>query len=127
MADMPPVAKIPEKSTEAESFQRRWFCVAKSPEGRLFKGGAENLSTLIDVIQSASIAWVDFVTEDIDFDTEAITAASELGFSEQLMLSLHTKSYLNYQDYDNEMGMRMPSVQVKHLEVWAYPLLLLLK
>lgn len=43
------------------------------------------------------------------------------------MSSLNSKSYLNYQDFDTEMGMRIPTVQVKELEVWAYPLLLLLK
>jgi magnesium transporter len=125
--DIQPITTIPDKPAETESFQRRWFCTAKSSDGRVFKGGAENIATLMDSIQSASIAWVDFVTEDVDFDTEALGAASQLGFSEQLLLSLHTKSYLNYQDFDNEMGMRMPTVQVKHFEVWTYPLLLLLK
>jgi magnesium transporter len=120
------ISRIPEKGTE-ESFQRRWFCAAKSPEGKLFKSGAENTAAFMDVLHSASISWVDHVTEDVDFDKEAMAAATQLGFSEQLLLSLHTKSYLNYQDFDNEMGMRLPSIQVKHLEVWAYPLLLLIR
>lgn len=127
MTDIQPINKIPEKGPEAESFQRRWFCVAKSPEGKFFKSGAENVSDFIDVLQSASIAWVDCVTEDVDFDKEAVSAGSQLGFSEQMLLSLHTKSYLNYQDFDNELGMRIPSIQVKFLEVWAYPLLLLIR
>ncbi len=42
MTDVQPIIKIPEKTAETEPFQLRWFCVAKSPEGRLFKSGAEN-------------------------------------------------------------------------------------
>ncbi len=126
--EVKPVVKPEEKPvTEPEGVQKRWFCVAISSKRDIYKAGAESPTAFLDVLKDASVAWVDYVTHDIDFDKEAAEVAAQLGFSEALLASLDSKTYVNYSDFDTEMGMRMPTVQVRQLEVFAYPLLLLLK
>jgi magnesium transporter len=123
-----PIKPVEKPAIEPEAVQKRWFCVAISPASGIFKGGAENAAAFKDKVEEAAIAWVDYVTpRDADFDKESIGVAAELGFSEALVTSLDSKSFVNYQDFDTELGMRMPTVQVREMDVSAYPLVLLLK
>ncbi|MBI2832220.1 MAG: magnesium transporter CorA [Chloroflexi bacterium] len=106
-----------------EIVEKRWFCAAVSPSGTIFKGAAESPAAFLDTLRNATISWIDYVCQD--FDKEAPGVAAQLGFSSQLTGSfadLHT----TYQDFDTELGIKLPSVQVRGLEVEAYPLLLLL-
>ncbi|MFH0768203.1 MAG: CorA family divalent cation transporter [Chloroflexota bacterium] len=119
------IAKI--ETNIAEATQKRWFYVARSPAGIVSKGNAESPSSFSEILGSAGIAWVDYVAQDADFDKEAVTAATQLGFSEQLISSFAGETYLHYQDFDNEIWMRLPSIQVRQLVVKAYPFLLLLR
>jgi magnesium transporter len=123
-----PVKPVEKPAIEPEAVQKRWFYVAISPVSGVSKGGAESAAAFKDRIEEAGIAWVDYVTpRDADFDKEAIGVASELGFNKALVPSLDSKSFVNYQDFDTELGMRMPTVQIREMEVSAYPLLMLLK
>ncbi|MDD5094816.1 MAG: CorA family divalent cation transporter [Dehalococcoidia bacterium] len=110
---------------EPEAVQRRWFCVALAPSGTIFKGGAESAAGLSSMLGGATIGWVDFVTHD--FDAEVHAAAAELGFSKDLVSALTDATHSTYQDFDTEMGMKLPSVQVRELDVLPYPLLLLMR
>jgi magnesium transporter len=113
-------------NSEPEVSPKPWFCVALSPSGTVFKGDAESSAGFMEILDRTTIAWVDYVAQDADFDKEAL-AAIQLGFSEQLISSFTGESYLNYQDFDSEMGMKVPSIQVRQLVVEPYPLLLLLR
>ncbi|MFA4835207.1 MAG: CorA family divalent cation transporter [Dehalococcoidia bacterium] len=110
---------------EPEAVQKPWFCVALSPSGTIFKGGAESAAGFLEMLNGATIAWVDYVTND--FDAEAPNVASQLGFSSQLVSLLLSAPHSEYQDFDTEMGMKIPSIQVRLLEVHPYPLLLLVR
>lgn len=116
-----------EKSTVSEAIQKPWFYIALSHSGAIFKGGTDSSSAFLEMLGSATIAWIDYVTQEPDFDKEALTVASQLGFSDQLISALTGESHLTYQDFDTEMGMKLPSIQVRQLDVMPYPLLLLLK
>jgi magnesium transporter len=117
--------KTEKSNGEQEAIQHPWFCVALSPSGTIFKGSAESATGLLKMLDDATIGWVDYVTQD--FDKEAHGAAAQLGFSDQLVSSLTDVPHSAYQDFDIEMGMKIPSVQVRNLEVLAYPLLLLIR
>ncbi len=111
--------------SEPEITQKRWFCVALSPSGTIYKGGAESATSFLEILDSATIAWIDYVTPD--FDKDAVNAAVQLGFSNELGSYLVGGELSTYQDFDIEMGIKIPSVQVRQLEVQPYPLLLLLR
>jgi magnesium transporter len=106
-------------------YQKHWFCAAQTASGELFKQDAESAAGFLDVVRGAPIAWVDCRTDD--FEKDAVKAASHFGFSEQLVSSLIGHSRPAYQDFDTEMGMRLPSIQVGAQEVTPSPLLLLLR
>lgn len=110
---------------EPEPFPKRWFCVAVSATGTTFKADADSPLVFSELLGRSAIAWIDFRTED--FDKEAPLAAAQLGFSDQLVSSLTGESHLTYQDFDTEMGLKLPSVQVRFLDVTAHPLLVLLR
>ncbi len=110
---------------EPDPFPKRWFCVAASGSGATIKQDAESPKGFLEILKSSSVAWVDFRTDD--FDKEAAIAAAQLGFTDQLVTSLTGDSRTTYQDFDTEMGLRLPSVQVRFLDVMVYPLLILMK
>jgi len=119
------VGRVERVISEPEITQKRWFCVALAPSGTIFKGGAESAAGFLETLDNATIAWIDYVTPD--FDNEAVSAATQLGFSPELVSYLTGEAHSTYQDFDTEMGMKIPSVQVRQLEVQTYPLLLLLR
>ncbi len=120
-------AKVLKPNSEPEPAPRRWFYAAMSPSGTISKGDADAPGGFLAILGNATVAWVDYVTQGADFDKEALDIGRQLGFSDQLVSSFASGTYLTYQDFDTEMGMKVPCIQVKQLEVQAYPLLLLLK
>jgi magnesium transporter len=110
---------------QPEVFQKHWFCVALSSGGTIFKSDAESPADFMDVLKDSVIAWVDRWTDD--FDKDAPFAAAQLGFSDPLISSLTGESHLTYQDFDTEMGIKIPSIQVRQFEVGLHPLLMLLR
>jgi len=114
-----------ETANQAEVFQKPWFCVALSSSGTIFKTDAESPADFLDVLEDSVIAWVDRWTDD--FDKDAPVAAAQLGFSDPLILSLTGESHLTYQDFDTEMGIKIPSIQVRRFEVEPHPLLMLMR
>ncbi len=114
-------------NSRSDAVLQRWFYAVMSSSGAISKGSAESPSGFLDRLSGAAIGWVDYVTPDTNFDKEAMTVATQLAFSEDLISSLASDSHLNYQDFDTEMGMKFPSIQVRQLKVESYPLLLFLR
>ncbi len=110
------VATIPHKS---------WFCVALTSAGEVFRSETESPADFINALQSSQAGWVDYITDD--FDKQAPVAAAKLGFSESLATSLIGEQQLNYLDLDKEMGLKLPSIQIRGADVTIYPLVILLK
>jgi magnesium transporter len=110
---------------EVEIHMKSWFYVAISPAGILSKGGSDSPAEFIDTVKQAHIAWVDFTAQD--FNTEAPGIAAQMGFSEQLYMPLVNEPHNDYEDFEIEMGVKLPSIQVTNLNVLAYPLLVLIK
>src|SRR3974390_2308301 len=98
-------------TNHAEVFQKQWFCVALSSSGTIFKSDAESPADFLDVLEDSVIAWVDRWTDD--FAKDAPVTAAQLGFSDTLISSLTGESRFTYQDFDTEMGIKLPSIQVR--------------
>ncbi len=108
-----------------EVMQRPWYCVALSSSGDIIRKNTESVEEFREILDNAAISWVDFVARD--FDKELPVVAEQLGFTPQLISDLTGESRSTYRDYETEVGMKMPSIQVTKLEVEPNPLMILLK
>jgi magnesium transporter len=113
------------QSAPLELLQKRWFCMGIEPSGKTFKHEAESSATLLEKINQAMVTWVDYITDNPMKDLPAV--ASQMGFSESFISNLSGCEQLNYEDFDNEMWMSFPSVQIRGTEVKAHPMLILIK
>ena len=100
-----------EETNGAEIFEKHWFCVAICHDGSVFMDDADSPARFLEVLHDAVIAWIDFRTND--FEKDACIAATQLGFSDQLIASLTGESRLLYEDLDAEVGMKLPSIQIR--------------
>ncbi|MBM3132791.1 MAG: magnesium transporter CorA [Chloroflexi bacterium] len=118
---------IPPKpgNGEQEPFPKHWFCAAIPSSGTTYKKDAESPAVFQELLGKSLIAWVDYRTEN--FERDAPIAAAQLGFSEALVSSLINDSHLSYQDFDTEMGIKLPTIQIRELQVESHPLILLLR
>jgi magnesium transporter len=117
-----------EKPAGTENHQKGWFCAAICSDGSLFTDEADSPVRILEILSGAVIAWVDFRTSD--FEKEACIAGTLLGFSDQLISSLSGESRLLYEDLDTEMGLKLPSIQIRlheHPDVQIHTTLLLLR
>ena len=117
-----------EKHTGNETNHKGWFCAAICADGSLFTDEADSPASILEILSGAVIAWVDFRTEN--FEKEACIGGTLLGFSDQLISSLSGESRLLYEDLDTEMGLKLPSIQIRlheHPDVQTHTTLLLLR
>jgi magnesium transporter len=112
-------------NSTSELFQRRWFCVGLFNSGQTSKQDADSPMPFLDIINRSSISWVDYITDDPMGDLAA--AAAQMGFSEPFITSMSTEAQLSYQDFDTEMWMKFPSIQIRQTNVMALPLLVLIR
>ena len=112
-------------SAPLELLQKRWFCMGMEPSGKTFKHEAESSATLLEKINQSMVTWVDYITDNPMKDLPAV--AAQMGFSESFISNLSCCEQLNYEDFDNEMWMSIPSVQIRGTEVKAHPMLILIK
>ena len=104
--------------------QEAGFCAAITKTGpRSLLSGS--LDSLLPLVEQASIAWVDYVTEHAERD--AFEIAGKLGFSESLVKGLLSKQVSGYEDFDDEMGLRLPVFSVKGFAITVDPLLIFLR
>ena len=119
-----------EKPYGANGFEKRWFCTAICQDGSIFLDDADSPARFLELIPATVIAWLDFRTSSSDFARDAQLAATQLGFSDQLVSSLSGESRLLYEDFNTELGMRLPSIQIRayeHPDVQPHTTLLFLR
>jgi magnesium transporter len=108
-----------------EIMQKKWFCMGLEPSGRTFKQEADSPTNFIDILNASTVAWVDYITDDPMKDLPAI--AAQMGFSEGFISNLSCCDQLNYQDFDTEMWLSFPSIQIRGNQVKTYPLIVLIR
>ena len=109
------------------SNNRHWFCRALQADGSINTTDVESSESIKDILKTAAIAWVDLRTPNIEEDYKL---ATEIGISEQLITALMTGYRNLYEDFKNEMGIKLPSVQIsggQELNVKAHTTLIFLK
>ena len=117
-----------DKPAINENHQKGWFCAAICSDGSLFMDEADSPARILEILSGAIIAWVDFRTDD--FEKQACISGTLLGFSDQLISSLSGESRLLYEDLNTEMGLKLPSIQIRlheHPDVQTHTTLLLLR
>jgi len=118
-----------QASTSTNNFvpdlsQKRWFCASLDASGKTFRQEADSPTSFIKVINNSVVSWVDYITDDPEKDLPIV--ATQMGFTEPFILFLSSGTLLNYQDFDNEMWMRFPSIQIRGTEVKAHALMILI-
>lgn len=99
--------------------------VALLPNGKTLRVQGIHADDFIPMIQSTSLAWVNMVVADFGMETQDIVV--KLGFSDTMLPSLLRDAFSNYEDRDTELGIRIPAVEIKRLDVKAHDLLVLMK
>jgi magnesium transporter len=123
------IATAPGKETNGNGGTgipfKRWFYAMQTTSGAIVRGETDSPSGLSEQLNGATLAWIDYIVND--FKTEAIGGATQLGFSQELVSLFVEDSHNTYEDMSTEMGLKVPTIQVRDFEVTAYPLLFLLK
>jgi len=125
-----PNAQTPAQASSAngaaqEAHQKRWFCISLECSGKTFRKEAESPASFLETVDRSLVTWIDYTTDDPYSDLPSVSA--QMGFSEACISSLSMTDQLNYQDFDKELWMRFPSIQIRGNDVKAYPFLILLR
>ena len=118
------VAAPQTNGSDPNRFMARCFCATLMKKGTQ-SARSEDLNEFTPLIEKASVAWVDYIADDVRVD--AIAAATCLGFSEALVASLLQNARTGYEDYENEMGLLLPAIHVKGFDATINPLLILIR
>jgi magnesium transporter len=108
-----------------EIMQKKWFCMGLEASGRTFRQDAESPTNFLEIVNKSMVTWVDYITDDPMKDLPAV--ATQIGFSEGFISNLSCCDQLNYQDFDTEMWLSFPSIQIRGTEVKSYPLIILIR
>ena len=111
-------------SNALEIMPRRWFCMGLDSAGKTFRHESE-APFFLESLEKSLVAWVDYITDDPMKDLPIV--ASKMGFSEGFIANLTSCDQINYQDFDTEMWLSFPSIQIRGTDVKAYPLIVLIK
>jgi magnesium transporter len=115
----------PSTTTPLELLPKRWFCAGVEASGKTFKLESESPATFLEIINRSIITWVDFITDDPMNDLPA--AAAQMGFSEALIANLSSCDQLNYSDFDNELWITFPTIQIRGNDVRPHQLVILIR
>ena len=108
-----------------EVMPKRWFCTGVEPSGRTIRQEAESPACFMEILNRSAISWVDYITDDPVKDLPVV--AAQMGFSESFISNLPCCDQLNYSDFDNEMWLTFPAIQIRGTDVKAYPLVVLIR
>jgi len=112
-------------STPLELLPKRWFCAGVDSSGKTFKQEAESPSSFLDIVNNSVITWVDFITDDPPRDLPVV--AAQMGFSEAFIANLSSCDQLNYQDFDTEMWLTFPTIQIRGNDVRPHQMVVLIR
>ena len=100
------------------------FCVAMLKNGSTVKieGKAEEF---LQTIKDADFAWINVQVDDLKEDGSKI--ASMLGFTPAIIHELVEQRFSGYDDHTAELGLLLPAVKVRELEVEINKLIILMK
>jgi magnesium transporter len=112
-------------ATSTELAPKRWFCTGVEASGRTIRQESESPVSFMEILNRSVITWVDYITDDPIKDLPVV--AAQMGFSEPFIANLPCCDQLNYSDFDNEMWLTFPAIQIRGTDVKAYPLVVLIR
>jgi len=102
------------------------FCAALLQSGECVRVEYTSTDELKPVLEKAKIAWINYLLDDLKTNGEEV--ATSLGFTSGLVSKLlEGTGYSEYIDNDVELGLLIPAVTVKNLEVRVNPLIILMR
>jgi magnesium transporter len=102
------------------------FCAALLNSGEVVRVEYTSTEELMPVLEKAKIAWTNYLVDDLKIKGDEIAAS--LGFTSGLVGKLiEGTGYSEYIDNDVELGLLVPAVTVKNLEVTVKPLIILMR
>jgi magnesium transporter len=100
-------------------------CVAISSGQKPVKVYGDMPSEFREIVQTCNVAWINFAVADLEKDGTEIS--SMFGFSDTLVSSLLKGFYSNYEDREVELGLMIPAVRIRGLEIKTYNLIILIR
>lgn len=107
------------------ALEERGFCVYQKKGGEIVRLQSRDLGDLARRVQNASLAWVDYLIDDISLDMPQ--AAAAFGFSDTLVKSMLKVTRSGYEDLENEIGISIPAITVTGFDVRLNQLIILMK
>ena len=100
------------------------FCVAMLKNGNTIKLEGK-VEEFLQTIKDADFAWINVQVDDLKEDGSKI--ASMLGFTPAIIHELVEQRFSGYDDHTAELGLLLPAVKVRELEVEINKLIILMK
>jgi len=107
------------------SLEQKGFCGTLLKDGTTTENEAREVKDFIDLVNSGSVSWIDYIVDDLKTDAPSIAAT--LGFSEQLVCTLLKVDKSGYEDQDKELGVLLPAMIVRGFEVKIGYILILMR
>ena len=106
------------------SNQSTTFCVAMLKNGSTIKLEGE-IKEFLPTINDSDFAWINVQVNDLEKEGKEI--ALMLSFNPAIIDELVKQRFSGYEDYTTELGLLLPAVRVKELEVEINKLIILMK
>lgn len=103
---------------------KRFFYVAQSASGNISQGYAQSSEPFLKNINEAKLSWLDYHVDDVE--KEARKIGERFGFSRSLISALLRERRSSYQDFDAEMGLKVPAISVDGMNVGVHPIIILI-
>ncbi|VVB68506.1 CorA-like Mg2+ transporter protein [Candidatus Norongarragalina meridionalis] len=111
--------------TNGNILDKRFFYVGRSKTLQITQGCADSPEQFMDTIKASRLAWLDYQVDDVE--TDAYKIAEKFGFSRKLVAELLKDYRSGYEDFDNEMGLKVPAMSVEGMDVVTSPVIVLIR
>jgi len=118
-------AKVePSLKQSTNNYTSPTFCVAMLKNGSTVKIEGQ-VEEFLQTIKDADFAWINAQVDDLK--EEGNKVASMLGFKDSIINELISQRFSGYDDHTTELGLLLPAVHVRKLEVEINKLIILIK
>jgi len=116
---------LSQNGDKSPALSRRAFCVAMLNSGNVVRCEGEQAGEFMEIIKDSKVAWVNFTLSNLE--KESIEVAVALGFNPKIVSELLASYSNNYEDFESELGIKLPAVTVHQMDVHVTPLIILLR
>ncbi|MFH1234239.1 MAG: CorA family divalent cation transporter [Candidatus Diapherotrites archaeon] len=103
----------------------RNYCIHVSKDGKVSKTDGRDYEDFNGIVEESSICWVNCCVESPEKMLPEV--AQNFGFKTEIVQGLLAKKVSEYIDFDTELGLLLPAVKVRGLNVQVSPIFVLIK